>query len=159
MRGAISEVEAYDRVDVGEVAPAGVLGRAVGDVIHLLAELIENATTFSPPGTRVDVTGRSVPGGYTIEILDRGWACPRRPWPRPTASWPSHRSSTRPAAPGWGCSWWRDWPPGTVSGWSCGRRARPESWPRCSYRRNWSPTSRRWARTSPPGRNGGAWPR
>ncbi|WP_405090948.1 nitrate- and nitrite sensing domain-containing protein [Micromonospora sp. NBC_01392] len=72
MRGAISEVEAYDRVDVGEVQPAGVLGRAVGDVIHLLAELIENATAFSPPGTRVDVTGRTVPGGYTIEITDRG---------------------------------------------------------------------------------------
>ncbi|MEV6516657.1 nitrate- and nitrite sensing domain-containing protein [Micromonospora chalcea] len=72
MRGAISEVEAYDRVDVGEVAPAGVLGRAVGDVIHLLAELIENATAYSPPGTRVDVTGRTVPGGYTIEITDRG---------------------------------------------------------------------------------------
>ncbi|MEW2327880.1 nitrate- and nitrite sensing domain-containing protein [Micromonospora chersina] len=72
VRGAISEVESYDRVDVGEVQPAGVLGRAVGDVIHLLAELIENATVFSPPGTRVDVTGRSVPGGYTIEITDRG---------------------------------------------------------------------------------------
>ncbi|MFI7209723.1 nitrate- and nitrite sensing domain-containing protein [Micromonospora maritima] len=72
MRGAISEVEAYDRVDVGEVQPAGVLGRAVGDVIHLLAELIENATAFSPPGTRVDVTGRTVPGGYTVEITDRG---------------------------------------------------------------------------------------
>ncbi|MGC4893078.1 nitrate- and nitrite sensing domain-containing protein [Micromonospora sp. DT31] len=72
MRGAISEVEAYDRVDVGEMAPVGLLGRAVGDVIHLLAELIENATAFSPPGTRVDVTGRTLPGGYAIEITDRG---------------------------------------------------------------------------------------
>ncbi|WFE31814.1 nitrate- and nitrite sensing domain-containing protein [Micromonospora sp. WMMD975] len=72
MRGAISEVEAYDRVDVGDAQPAGVLGRAVGDVIHLLAELIENATAFSPPGTRVDVTGRTLPGGYLIEITDRG---------------------------------------------------------------------------------------
>ncbi|MFJ8581268.1 nitrate- and nitrite sensing domain-containing protein [Micromonospora sp. NPDC093277] len=72
LRGAISEVESYDRVDVGQVQPAGVLGRAVGDVIHLLAELIENATAFSPPATRVDVTGRSVPGGYAIEITDHG---------------------------------------------------------------------------------------
>jgi len=72
LRGAISEVESYDRVDVGEVQPAGVLGRAVGDVIHLLAELIENATAFSPPATRVDVTGRSVPGGYAVEITDHG---------------------------------------------------------------------------------------
>ncbi|MGW5668606.1 nitrate- and nitrite sensing domain-containing protein [Micromonospora sp. NPDC003776] len=72
IRGASSEVESYDRVDVGEVQPAGVLGRAVGDVIHLLAELIENATAFSPPRSRVDVTGRSVPGGYALEITDRG---------------------------------------------------------------------------------------
>ncbi|MFE9691364.1 nitrate- and nitrite sensing domain-containing protein [Micromonospora sp. NPDC005806] len=72
VRGAISEVESYDRVDIGEVQPAGVLGRAVGDVIHLLAELIENATTFSPPGSRVDVTGRPGPDGYAVEITDHG---------------------------------------------------------------------------------------
>ncbi|MFU8873460.1 nitrate- and nitrite sensing domain-containing protein [Micromonospora sp. SL4-19] len=72
VRGAISEVESYDRVDVGEVQPAGVIGRAVGDVIHLVAELIENATAFSPPGTRVQVTGRAMPGGYLIEITDHG---------------------------------------------------------------------------------------
>ncbi|OKI62841.1 sensor histidine kinase [Micromonospora sp. CB01531] len=72
VRGAISEVEQYDRVDIGEVQPAGVLGRAVGDVIHLLAELIENALAFSPPDTRVDISGRTVPGGYAIEITDHG---------------------------------------------------------------------------------------
>ncbi|MCW3844882.1 nitrate- and nitrite sensing domain-containing protein, partial [Micromonospora yasonensis] len=72
IRGAISEVESYDRVEVGDVQPAGVLGRAVGDVIHLLAELIENAAAYSPPGSRVDVTGRSAPGGYTVEITDHG---------------------------------------------------------------------------------------
>ncbi|MEU2615246.1 nitrate- and nitrite sensing domain-containing protein [Micromonospora sp. NPDC007271] len=72
VRGAISEVEQYDRVDIGEVQPAGMLGRAVGDVIHLLAELIENAAAFSPPGTRVDVTGRAGPDGYAIEITDHG---------------------------------------------------------------------------------------
>ncbi|PWU43716.1 ATP-binding protein, partial [Micromonospora globispora] len=72
VRGAISEVESYDRVDVGAMQPAGVLGRAVGDVIHLLAELIENATVFSPPGTRVEVSGQAVPNGYAIEITDRG---------------------------------------------------------------------------------------
>ncbi|MBQ1071699.1 nitrate- and nitrite sensing domain-containing protein [Micromonospora sp. C31] len=71
-RGAISEVESYDRVDITAVAPAGVLGRAVGDVIHLLAELIENATAFSPPQTRVAVSGEHVANGYAIEITDRG---------------------------------------------------------------------------------------
>ncbi|MEH1167543.1 nitrate- and nitrite sensing domain-containing protein [Micromonospora sp. CPCC 205539] len=72
IRGASSEVEAYDRVDITAVHPAGVLGRAVGDVIHLLAELIENATAFSPPDTRVTVTGEQVANGYALEITDRG---------------------------------------------------------------------------------------
>ncbi|PZF89652.1 sensor histidine kinase, partial [Micromonospora deserti] len=72
IRGAISEVEAYDRVDITTVQPAGALGRAVGDVIHLLAELIENATAFSPPGTRVEVSGQHVANGYAVEIIDRG---------------------------------------------------------------------------------------
>ncbi|MFI7605699.1 nitrate- and nitrite sensing domain-containing protein [Micromonospora sp. NPDC049366] len=71
-RGAISEVEAYDRVDITTVQPAGVLGRAVGDVIHLLAELIENATAFSPPATRVVITGQRVANGYALEVTDRG---------------------------------------------------------------------------------------
>ncbi|MFC3501000.1 nitrate- and nitrite sensing domain-containing protein [Micromonospora krabiensis] len=71
-RGAISEVEAYDRVDITTVQPAGVLGRAVGDVIHLLAELIENATAFSPPATRVVITGQRVANGYALEITDQG---------------------------------------------------------------------------------------
>ncbi|MEV0215839.1 nitrate- and nitrite sensing domain-containing protein [Micromonospora sp. NPDC050695] len=72
IRGAISEVEAYDRVDITAVQPAGVLGRAVGDVIHLLAELIENATAFSAPDTRVTVSGEQVANGYALEITDQG---------------------------------------------------------------------------------------
>ncbi|MFJ6198606.1 nitrate- and nitrite sensing domain-containing protein [Micromonospora sp. NPDC092111] len=72
VRGAVSEVEAYDRVDIGRVDPAGLLGRAVADVIHLLAELIENATTYSPPESRVEVTGGAVPRGYVVEVTDHG---------------------------------------------------------------------------------------
>ncbi|MFF3855252.1 nitrate- and nitrite sensing domain-containing protein [Micromonospora sp. NPDC002575] len=72
VRGAISEVESYDRVDIADVQPAATVGRAVGDVIHLLAELIENATAFSPPGTRVTVRGQSLPNGYALEIIDQG---------------------------------------------------------------------------------------
>jgi hypothetical protein len=72
MRGAISEVEDYARVDVAAVEPASILGPAVGDVIHLLAELIENATAFSPPHTRVRVTGQLLPNGYAVEVEDRG---------------------------------------------------------------------------------------
>ena len=72
VRGAISEVEDYKRVDIGTIATASVLGRAVGDIIHLLAELLENAASFSPPHTRVQVTGQVLPNGYAVEIEDRG---------------------------------------------------------------------------------------
>ncbi|MDG4769485.1 nitrate- and nitrite sensing domain-containing protein [Solwaraspora sp. WMMD792] len=72
IRGAVSEVEDYARVHVTTVEAAAVAGRAVGDVIHLLAELIENATSFSPPQTRVTVIGQSLPNGYAVEVEDRG---------------------------------------------------------------------------------------
>ncbi|MGK5681213.1 nitrate- and nitrite sensing domain-containing protein [Actinoplanes sp. URMC 104] len=72
VRGAISEVEDYKRIDIRSVESASVLGRAVGDVIHLLAELLENAASFSPPHTRVQVTGQVLPNGYGLEIEDRG---------------------------------------------------------------------------------------
>ncbi|TWG10617.1 sensor histidine kinase [Actinoplanes teichomyceticus] len=72
VRGAISEVEDYKRVDIRTVAASALYGRAVGDVIHLLAELIENAASFSPPHTRVQVSGQVLPNGYAIEVEDRG---------------------------------------------------------------------------------------
>jgi len=72
IRGAISEVEDYTRVDIQAIQPAATVGHAVGDVIHLLSELLENATSFSPPHTRVHVTGQIVGRGYAIEVEDRG---------------------------------------------------------------------------------------
>ena len=72
VRGAISEVEDYKRVDIVSVESTAVLGRAVGDVIHLIAELLENAASFSPPHTRVQVVGQILPNGYALEIEDRG---------------------------------------------------------------------------------------
>ncbi|GAA1603860.1 nitrate- and nitrite sensing domain-containing protein [Actinoplanes couchii] len=72
VRGAISEVEDYKRVDIRTVSTAALVGRTVGDVIHLLAELIENAASYSPPHTRVQVSGQILPNGYAIEIEDRG---------------------------------------------------------------------------------------
>ncbi|HWS32649.1 MAG TPA: nitrate- and nitrite sensing domain-containing protein [Actinoplanes sp.] len=72
VRGAISEVEDYKRVDIRTVSTAALVGRTVGDVIHLLAELIENAASYSPPHTRVQVSGQMLPNGYAVEIEDRG---------------------------------------------------------------------------------------
>jgi signal transduction histidine kinase len=72
MRGAIAEVEDYARVSVATRSRAALAGSAVADVIHLLAELIENATTLSPPYTSVRVSGDTVANGFAIEVEDRG---------------------------------------------------------------------------------------
>jgi len=71
IRGAVSEVEDYARVTTLPVPEVALVGRAVGDAIHLLAELIENGTTFAPHA-RVQVSGELVPNGFAIEIEDRG---------------------------------------------------------------------------------------
>ncbi|MEV1143306.1 nitrate- and nitrite sensing domain-containing protein [Micromonospora sp. NPDC049799] len=72
VRGAVAEVEDYTRVSVLPIADAALAGRAVADATHLLAELIENALSFSPPTTPVRVTGQLVAHGYAIEVEDRG---------------------------------------------------------------------------------------
>src|SRR5271165_5751638 len=72
MRGAIAEVEDYARVSVATRSQAALAGSAVADVIHLLAELIENATTLSPPYTSGRVSGDTVANGFAIEVEDRG---------------------------------------------------------------------------------------
>jgi signal transduction histidine kinase len=72
MRGAIAEVEDYARVSVATRSQAALAGSAVADVIHLLAELVENATTLSPPYTSVRVAGDTVANGFAIEVEDRG---------------------------------------------------------------------------------------
>jgi hypothetical protein len=72
VRGAMSEVEDYQRVELLPIDEVAVTGHAVADVVHLLAELIENATSFSPPGTQVQIAGQRAAGGYVLEIEDRG---------------------------------------------------------------------------------------
>ena len=71
-RAALQEVEDYTRVKVMPFGSVGLAGRAAGDVIHLLAELIENALTFSPGHTSVEVRGQLVARGFAIEVEDRG---------------------------------------------------------------------------------------
>ncbi|MBB5130887.1 signal transduction histidine kinase [Thermocatellispora tengchongensis] len=72
LRAAVSEVEDYTRVTVLPAPAAAVIGSAVADVTHLLAELIENATLFSPPGSTVTVRGDTVANGFAVEVEDRG---------------------------------------------------------------------------------------
>ncbi|UOB14481.1 nitrate- and nitrite sensing domain-containing protein [Streptomyces sp. HP-A2021] len=72
VRAAVSEVEDYARVEVRQLPEAAVVGAAVADLTHLLAEIIENAAQFSPPHTRVRITGEPVGNGYAVEVEDRG---------------------------------------------------------------------------------------
>ncbi|MEW2360071.1 nitrate- and nitrite sensing domain-containing protein, partial [Spirillospora sp. NPDC029432] len=72
IRAALAEVEDYTRVEVTANTGAAVTGTVVADVIHLLAELIENAATFSPPATEVTVRADSVANGLAIDVVDRG---------------------------------------------------------------------------------------
>ncbi|MEV7287573.1 nitrate- and nitrite sensing domain-containing protein [Streptomyces sp. NPDC093252] len=73
LRAASSEVEQYERIELQGVPEAEIHGRAVTDLVHLLAELLENATTFSSPQTKVRVTATRLPDGRVmIEIHDKG---------------------------------------------------------------------------------------
>lgn len=72
VRAAVAEVEDYERIEVRRLARIGVGGSAVADLTHLIAELLENATVFSPPHTTVQVHGERVANGFTLEIHDRG---------------------------------------------------------------------------------------
>ncbi|MDX2528919.1 sensor histidine kinase [Streptomyces europaeiscabiei] len=72
VRAAVSEIEDYARVEVRQLPEAKIAGTAVADLTHLLAELVENAAQFSPPHTRVRITGEPVGNGYAVEVEDRG---------------------------------------------------------------------------------------
>jgi signal transduction histidine kinase len=72
VRSAASETEQYTRVALGRMPRMLVAGRAVGDLIHLIAELLDNATSFSPPDARIDVRGNRVGKGVVLEIEDQG---------------------------------------------------------------------------------------
>ncbi|MDQ0376464.1 sensor histidine kinase [Amycolatopsis thermophila] len=72
VRAAVAEVEEFQRVEVHRMAEVAVQGTAVADLTHMIAELVENATAFSPPNTTVLVHGEAVGAGFVVEIEDRG---------------------------------------------------------------------------------------
>lgn len=71
-RGASAETEDFARVKTAKMPAIAVQGPVVGDLVHLLAELIDNATSFSPPQSRVELRGNVVGKGVVIEIEDQG---------------------------------------------------------------------------------------
>jgi HAMP domain-containing protein len=72
VRSAVSETEDYARVQLGHMAALSIVGGVVADLIHLIAELVDNATSNSPPESRVDITSNVVGKGAVVEIVDQG---------------------------------------------------------------------------------------
>ncbi|MGP3952454.1 sensor histidine kinase [Streptomyces sp. 7N604] len=77
LRSSIAEVEQYSRVKLVPPIEGTLRGHAVADVIHLLAELVENATVFSAPQTQVLLRAQKVTAGLAVEVEDRGLGMPR----------------------------------------------------------------------------------
>jgi signal transduction histidine kinase len=72
VRGAIAETEQYTRVRAVELPEVSIVGSAVADIVHLIAELVENGTAFSGPNSVVEVRGHYADGGVLVEIEDQG---------------------------------------------------------------------------------------
>lgn len=72
LRGAMSRIVGYERVDLSPAMDVAVVGPAVEPLIHALAEMLDNATRYSPPHTRVHLTAAEVQSGIAVEIEDGG---------------------------------------------------------------------------------------
>ncbi|HEV3012826.1 MAG TPA: HAMP domain-containing protein, partial [Actinomycetota bacterium] len=72
VQASVGEVKEHTRVELLPLDQVQLAGHAAADVMHLLAELIENAVTFSAPGTKALVAGQPLPAGYLLEIEDQG---------------------------------------------------------------------------------------
>jgi signal transduction histidine kinase len=72
IRAAVSEVEEYRRVTLRRVDDTMIAGAVVSGVAHMLAELVENGLTFSPPDADVEIQGRRIGDSYLIAVTDQG---------------------------------------------------------------------------------------
>ncbi|MEU9732428.1 nitrate- and nitrite sensing domain-containing protein [Streptomyces sp. NPDC048002] len=100
-QAAVAEVEQYRRVLVAAVEPVRVRGYAVADVVHLLAELVENGLNFSPPDRPVEMHGWHDPddGAYCFAVVDHGVGMPEPDRRRAGALLAGSGEETLPAAP------------------------------------------------------------
>lgn len=74
MRAAVSEIERYERVTIQSLPPhSQIAGFAADDLSHLVAELLENATSFSPPDSHVELSGWLLESGEVmLSVQDEG---------------------------------------------------------------------------------------
>jgi signal transduction histidine kinase len=96
IRSALGEVEDFPRVVVHSVGPVSVMGGAAADLVHLLAELVENALIYSPPQRTVEVKGQYGPHreGYTLAVIDQGVGMPPAELDRANRRLNGHESFT-----------------------------------------------------------------
>ncbi|WP_433888593.1 nitrate- and nitrite sensing domain-containing protein [Streptomyces sp. CA-111067] len=78
VRAALSEVEEYRRVALRRLDPVLISGSVVSEIAHLLAELVENALSYSPPDAEVEIEGRRTGAGYLVAIVDHGYGMDAR---------------------------------------------------------------------------------
>ena len=95
VRAAIGEVEDFARIDLLALDEVAVGGNAAVDLAHLLSELMENATHFSPPDSRVEVVGHRTKADGYVDLRRRPRHRHDAPssWPRPTTCWLARRWS------------------------------------------------------------------
>jgi len=121
LRAAISEIEQYERVVLNVQPGIVVVGQAVNDAVHLVAEIVENATTFSPEDTQVYVSGQPLSsGGVLLDNTDNGVGISDQEMSH--ANWRLDNPPVVDVAVSrrMACSWSAAWPPGTASGSGCG---------------------------------------
>ncbi|MGR7002717.1 sensor histidine kinase [Yinghuangia aomiensis] len=103
VRAAVSEIEFYERVDIGHIPRADLSGHAADDISHLISELLENAVEYSPPSTRVTVAARTLENrGILLTVEDEGFGVPPERLPgaeRPTPGRPRRGLGLRPRRP------------------------------------------------------------
>ena len=138
VRAAVGEVEDFRRVIITTMDGASVVGSVASDLAHLLAELIENAPSSSPPQRTVEINGRAQ-DGYLLLIVDDGigMPCDELAAANERLEFGAPRTIARPAT--WATTWPAAWPAGTGS--------------RCACTRHRAPASRRRSRCPP-----GCWP-
>lgn len=151
LRAAASEVEQYERIELNAVPQTEVAGRVVNDLVHLLAELLENATSFSSPRPRSRSPATRCPTGASwSRSTTPVSACRPRTSRRSTSGSPPRRPWTSRSPGGWVCSWSAACRCGTASVSSCGPPT-PAAPPRWSCCRSMSPRA---ARSRPEQRQG-----
>ena len=150
LRAAASEVEQYERIELASVPGTEVAGRVVNDLVHLLAELLENATSFSSPQTKVRSPVTRCPTAVCwSRSTTPASASPPRTSPRSTSGSRRRPPWTSRSRAAWVCSWSAGCPCDTASASSCAPPT-PVVRPRWSCSPSMSPTAARSLRPGSP---------